>query len=241
MSNKGISGNLLLGGPFNSEQFDKRWFVLSGQNTMSYFSGEEDAKKETDSNSALGDIDLADCSVEIVAETKYNRKYCFELTSPNMDQIFVLVAENGQTLQNWMTSIRRSMLTLRRNKKKKSKRVVQEEAQTTTTRMTLVDESHIAPPSTADSSSSSNKYVPPSATGPQDQQGLLAGQGQGEADPSATDSETYEGDEQVDEKYDVYRQWLNETKQSEAQRSRKRGLLGSGGSGDSGPCCCVIS
>ena len=54
-----------------------------------------------------GSINLDGCSVDYVPETKYKRKFCFELTSPTQTRVFVLEADNGTSVQDWMNAIRK--------------------------------------------------------------------------------------------------------------------------------------
>ena len=61
--------------------------------------------------------------VEISPETKFNTRFCFELVAPLQpggSATFVLVAENGAKLQEWMNALRRAMLRIRREKSKVS-------------------------------------------------------------------------------------------------------------------------
>jgi len=65
-----------------------------------------------------GKIILDGCAVEIAPEAKFGRKFCFELTSPHQNRTYIIVAENGTSLQEWMNAIRRAMLRIRREKSK---------------------------------------------------------------------------------------------------------------------------
>jgi len=66
-----------------------------------------------------GRIPIEGCLVEIAPEAKYHRKFCFEVTGPLLrNKVFVFVAANATLLQEWMTSIRRAMLKLRRDRTK---------------------------------------------------------------------------------------------------------------------------
>jgi len=46
------------------------------------------------------------------------KNVCFELNSPLSNRTFVIVAENSTTLQEWMTAIRKAMLKIRRDRSK---------------------------------------------------------------------------------------------------------------------------
>lgn len=56
-----------------------------------------------------GTINLDGCSVDYVPETKYKRKFCFELTSPAQSRVYVLEADNGTSVQDWMNAVRSSV------------------------------------------------------------------------------------------------------------------------------------
>lgn len=48
------------------------------------------------SGEEAGTIGLDNCSVSIVAEAQYNKKFCFELQSPLEATSYLIVAENGK-------------------------------------------------------------------------------------------------------------------------------------------------
>jgi hypothetical protein len=56
------------------------------------------------------------CSADIAPESKHNTKFCFEITSAIQSRVFILAAENGTSLQEWVEVIRRTMLQLRRER-----------------------------------------------------------------------------------------------------------------------------
>jgi len=89
--------------------WQRRWFVLH-DTELKYYKSDQPNQKEQ------GQITLDGCSVDIAPESKYNCKFCFELNSPHQSRVYVIVAENGTALQDWMNSIRRAMLKIRRVK-----------------------------------------------------------------------------------------------------------------------------
>lgn len=105
-----------------SDMFQRCWVVVD-EAELTYYDSEEGANK-------VGSISLEDCSVEIAPESQYQKKFCFNVTSPAQASSLILVAENGTQLQDWMTTIRRVMLKLRRRKKTDNtpKRNFQDEA-----------------------------------------------------------------------------------------------------------------
>jgi len=93
------------------KSWTKRYFVLQN-NELKYF------KSDRPTERSQGRILLDGCSVEIAPESKYGRKFCFELNAPLQNRVFVIVADNGTSLQEWMNAIRRAMLRLRRERSK---------------------------------------------------------------------------------------------------------------------------
>jgi len=93
------------------KSWKKRWFVLR-DGELKYYASDKKNTKES------GNIILDGCQVEIAPEAKYSRKFCFELNSPLQNRVFVIVAENGTSLQEWMNAIRRAMLRILRDKAK---------------------------------------------------------------------------------------------------------------------------
>mmetsp|Transcript_19519 Transcript_19519/g.27389 ORF Transcript_19519/g.27389 Transcript_19519/m.27389 type:complete len:224 (-) Transcript_19519:150-821(-) len=92
-----------------SSNFIRYWVTVT-ETQLCYFQNEG-------SPEPLGNIALEDCSVEITPESQYNKKFCFELVSPTQAASYLIVAENGTQLQEFMTTIRRVMLKLRRRAK----------------------------------------------------------------------------------------------------------------------------
>jgi len=66
-----------------------------------------------------GQIELDGCKVELVPEHKYEKKFCFEIHTDDTQGPIALVAKTGTSMQEWMTSIRRSMLKIRRQRARK--------------------------------------------------------------------------------------------------------------------------
>jgi len=92
-------------------RWGKRWVAL--------VPGELVVFKDESYKKLRGRIPIDSCLVEIAPESKYHRKFCFELTSPLLNnRTFVFVSANATHLQEWMTSIRRAMLKLRRDRTK---------------------------------------------------------------------------------------------------------------------------
>lgn len=49
-------------------------------------------------------------------ESKHDRKFCFELHSPHTTRIFVMAAESGTVMQDWLGEVRKAMLRIRRSR-----------------------------------------------------------------------------------------------------------------------------
>lgn len=204
------SGWLNKRGEHGLKSFRKRYFVLAGHE-MRYMTAPDHKPK--------GAINLEGATVEICPETKYDRKFTFEVTAPVHNRVYVLEAENATQVQEWTTAIRRAMLRIRRQRAK--------DAQAERMRADSTDE----------------------------------GEGRGASarstsQPTAADIAAQyrrKDDEEGDtDKYDVYKRWLEESKQGksrtdgrlliEGQRSDGTGSTGAGGAN----CCpclssCVIS
>ena len=104
-----VNGFLLFSSAPGNEFVEKYFFLKD--NRLLYSDDELDDSDKTE-------IYLDDSSVEIVSESKYSHKFCFELTVPRHDCIFILATNSGTELQDWMNGIRRSMLRIRRKKLK---------------------------------------------------------------------------------------------------------------------------
>lgn len=96
----------------DDQTFVKYWFELV-DDQLKY--------SEAKDGDVQGTVNLEDCSPEIVTESKYERKCCFELNTPYHSKVFVLAVENSSTLQEWTLALRRSMLRLRRKKAKSAR------------------------------------------------------------------------------------------------------------------------
>jgi hypothetical protein len=175
------------------QEFVKKWFVLR-DNTLFVFD-------QKDGNQ-LAEVNLEDCSPEIVPESKYHRKCCFELTAPLDNVVLIISAENSANLQEWTLSLRRSMLRLRRIKTKAAQaaRRQQERSDSNLTTSALGRSDTISSIS-MDSTYRSGEYA--SVIG------------------AATE----------DDKYSVYRKWLEECKtdpDDHSGRTMNQSLLGAG-------------
>jgi len=188
-----------------NKRFQKRWFVLVN-NELKYYKSPENLVEQ-------GKINLEGCSVDICPETKYKKKFCFELSSPMQSRVYVMEADNGTTLQDWMNSIRRAMLRIRREKSKMASAARQSQAS--------VSSSSSAALSTDDSSVSS------SASDSHANAVALAQQYVRSAPPEDTTDHN-----------DVYRQWLEESRGGKKQG--RRTLLDENKSKDSCCGCCLI-
>jgi len=96
-----------------TENWSKRWFVLR-DNELKYYKSE----KITKTTQPQGSIILEGCQVDIAPESKYSKRFCFDLNSPHQNRVYAIMAENGTSLQEWMSAIRRAMLRIRREKSK---------------------------------------------------------------------------------------------------------------------------
>lgn len=158
-------------------ELTRNWFVLKN-NVLYYYETEQASEtvvKDVDDmlnglqNTAqaeaapaepLGSIVLDDCGVEIIAEAKYNTKYCFELNSPMQpggNCTFVLAADSGARMQEWMNAVRRAMLRLRRLKAKQKTADRQRTRQAIDGRTTQSEAGSLANQYTTDSSGDSEE------------------------------------------------------------------------------------
>jgi len=229
------SGWLLKRGKLN-HSFQKRWFVLKN-NELKYYKNELQGDKEQ------GVIILEGCSVEISPEAKYRKPFAFELNSPLQSRVFVMVADNGAQLQEWMNAIRRAMLRIRRLRSKTA---------ATEKRDSRRDASESGGAGGGSgggangggSINSGNVGINSASPSKQSQVG---GSGQ-EFSSAASDSVTtplVAEDNEDENKYDVYRRWLEESKEGKkgstsAPRDLNQHLLDEGSKGNK--CCqnCTI-
>jgi len=220
--------------------FTKRYFVLRN-NELKYY------KSDKANETSQGKIVLDGCAVEIVPEGKYGRKYCFELTAPLQNRIFVIVAENGASLQEWMNAIRRAMLRLRRERsrsesaQRRKPRSSTEDSDSDTsprfsghhnkpvhfgTAPTHRDPIHLVAPQSA----VANRTPIPSSVEIQNKSNLNSSNNSESSNnnisvsintsDTSQSSPSQDAGNDADDKYSVYLQWLEETKDGQ-NRPRK--------------------
>jgi len=177
------------------KNFKRRWFVLR-DNEMKYY------KSDTDEHSQ-GKVILDGCTVEMVPESKYSKRFCFEINSPVQTRVFAIVAENAASMQDWMNAIRRAMLRIRRERTKteaarrRSKIVGQGGAS---------DGESSSEPSQTSVSGTNPDGTP--ITAPADGTVPAAAGPRG----SKPDGQKTADGKEVDDKYGVYILWMEETK-----------------------------
>jgi len=211
------SGWLLKRGKLN-HQFQKRWFVLKN-NELKYYKNELQGDKEQ------GVIILEGCSVEICPEAKYKKPYAFELNSPLQSRIFVMVADNSIQLQEWMNTIRRAMLRIRRLRSKTAATEKRENRRQETA-MTATNGSSVGSGgggiNSSSSSSSSGGGVDSAPLGINSSSSPSKRTGGQDFSSVANESITtplVADDNNDEDKFDVYRQWLEETKENKKSGS----------------------
>jgi len=195
------------------KNWTRRYFVLK-DNELKYYKSDKPTER------SQGKIILDGCTVEIAPESKYGRKFCFELTAPLQNRIFVIVAENGTSLQEWMNAIRRAMLRLRRERSKT------EAAQRRKNKVDGVDsdsersanesDGPSPPPSIADSVTNRSSLSGAISEHPQQPR---SGPNSRRSSAENATSAAKKNDGKDDDKYGVYLQWLEETKDGRSRKS----------------------
>lgn len=89
--------------------FDRFYFILNS-NQLQYSNDEN--------QEPIGSIPLEGSSVEIINEEKYGKQFCFEFNAPLEGRTYVFHALTAPDLNDWLNSIRRAMLRIRRDKAK---------------------------------------------------------------------------------------------------------------------------
>jgi len=189
------------------KNFKRRWFVLR-DNEMKYY------KSDTDEHSQ-GKVILDGCTVEMVPESKYGKRFCFEINSPVQTRVFAIVAENAASMQDWMNAIRRAMLRIRRERTK---------TETARRRSKIVgqgasDGESSSEPSQNSTSGTNPDGTPAAAAAPAADGTVAAAPGAPRGSGSGA-PKTGEGKE-VDDKYGVYILWMEETKNDRRKSGTK--------------------
>jgi len=209
----------------------KRFFVLK-DNELRYY-------KDQACKGMKGTIPVEGCSVEIAPEAKYHKKFCFELNSPLSNRTYVIVAENSSTLQEWMTAIRKAMLKIRRDRSKteaqKRKNKIDEDdglstdhqSDSSSTNNNNNNNPSITHSSAQDSTSSHPLNSTPAPSSPErristspKQDKSIIDIAQSRSRPTSLTAKHHNnqphqhpnGDSKDNEKFGVYLQWLEETK-----------------------------
>jgi hypothetical protein len=164
--------------------FDRFFFTLNAS-TLQYSKNENEEP--------IGSIPLEGSSVEIINEDKYGQQFCFEFNSPLEGRTYVFHALTAPDLNDWLNSIRRAMLRIRRDKAK------------------LAAQNRRA--QNANGSANSSSYNPDgnSSNSNNTHSNNNAYESSQSSNASAAALETRD-------KYDVYRQWLEETKEQKKSR-----------------------
>jgi hypothetical protein len=194
------SGYLLLQ-DVTGNGFSRYYFVLS-KNELFYYSDESSLEE------SLGRIELEGCSVELLPEQTFNNPYSFELNSPLSGMISILQADNSVAAQEWINLIRRAMLRIRRDKAKAAainRRLTREENNNTTT---TTSNNNIETNSTGNNSSQQVTHTPNIATVLNSSPSLTSSPS---LDHSNSSVNPYDSSNPT-AKYDIYRQWLEESK-----------------------------
>jgi hypothetical protein len=159
--------------------FDRFYFILNS-NQLQYSNDEN--------QEPIGSIPLEGSSVEIINEDKYGKPFCFEFNAPLEGRTYVFHALTAPDLNDWLNSIRRAMLRIRRDKAKLA-------AQTRRAQNMNTNGSPSPASFNVERSPSSNSFEISQSN-------------------STSSMETRD-------KYDVYRQWLEETKEQKKSRSSR--------------------
>jgi len=187
------------------KNFKRRWFVLR-DNEMKYY------KSDTDEHSQ-GKVILDGCAVEMVPESKYGKRFCFEINSPVQNRVFAIVAENAASMQDWMNAIRRSMLRIRRERTKtEAARRRSKIGQATSDGESSSEPSQTSASGTNSTQSDAGANSAPTADG-----SAVAAAPRGSKGDAP---KTGEGKE-VDDKYGVYILWMEETKNDRRKSGMK--------------------
>ena len=191
-------------------------------------------------------IQLEGCSCEIVPESKYGLAACFELNSPLQSRLFALACDTQEGMQQWINQVRACMLRIRRAKAKQATAKKKEALENAVTESQQAQAhhreqqqamaaqaalAHSNPPPAAASayaqsyndpsaasaaSSSSSQSAPGPAVHPSSNNGAYnSSSGSGGLPQSSED------------KYSIYRQWLDETKTGK----QSKGGVGTAGRG----------
>lgn len=193
-----------------NKAWKRRWFVLGGGQLL-YYKKEEDVAAGREPK---GEIPVEGCSVEFVGESKYARKFCFELHTPATKRVYVLASDGGADVQDWLSVINRAMLRIRRLKSRAAAQqrsvdaLIMEQDEAAARRVTMSASSDSAPPS-----SGAARAGAAGAAGAGSSFRLPDGR---EAPAGATD----------DQRYDLYMEWLQET-----QQHQRRGTVWDRGGG----------
>lgn len=192
------------------------------------------------SSASRGQISLEGCSCDITPESKYGLSACFELNSPLQSRLYALACDSQEDMQLWINFIRKCMLKIRRQKAKeqsKQKRLAvegaaqqsqqaqqqreQQAASQAQAQAQTQQSAAYAPPSTAAApgayssapaaaaASPPHGYASAPSSQPQHAQPLVhpsAASNNGAYNSSSGGAMSQE------DKYTVYRQWLDETK-----------------------------
>eukprot|EP01083_Nonionella_stella_P032627 89298_1 len=79
----------------------KRWerllFILK-DSTLSYYKSSKHS-----SDRRVTRINLQSANISLAPEDKYNRKFSFEIGSPENQRLYVLAAENAKDLNSWIS------------------------------------------------------------------------------------------------------------------------------------------
>jgi hypothetical protein len=170
------------------------------------------------SDTAKGNIQLEGCSCEIVPESKYGLAACFELNSPLQGRVFALACESQEVMQQWINAVRACMLRIRRAKAKDVQARKKQAVEGAAAESQLAQEKHREQQQAMAQAAlaQQNTNAPPSASN---------AYAQSYNDPSASSSSSSAASTvppsvhpstglpvSSEDKYTIYRQWLDETK-----------------------------